>query len=157
MCRLCVASLWSCVLTHCCVSAQPQSNSVKNSIVTSPKGTLPSPALVFIFSSCLHPSLLSFPPLSLILLSFLPLLVTSLPHPLSVVAVLSILWTIRKQSYQTTCQSLVWVTDGRPSCVVNHPIMCGSDGLGGLVDMAVLFLFTELCNDSLFNDFMVHT
>lgn len=28
--------------------AQPQTNSTKNSIVTSPKGNIPSPALVFI-------------------------------------------------------------------------------------------------------------
>lgn len=47
--------------------AQPQSNSTKNSIVTSPKGNLPSPALVFIFSSFLPPSsphpLIPLPPL----------------------------------------------------------------------------------------------
>uniref|UniRef100_A0A8C2I1P5 calcium/calmodulin-dependent protein kinase n=1 Tax=Cyprinus carpio TaxID=7962 RepID=A0A8C2I1P5_CYPCA len=36
-------------LTECmlCFPAQPQTNSTKNSIVTSPKGNLPSPALVF--------------------------------------------------------------------------------------------------------------
>lgn len=40
-------------------SAQPQTNSTKNSIVTSPKGNIPSPALVFtsLFLSILSPCL----------------------------------------------------------------------------------------------------
>lgn len=42
-------------------SAQPQSNSAKNSIVTSPKGNVPSPALVFtsLFLSVLSRSIFS--------------------------------------------------------------------------------------------------
>lgn len=47
------SSLTLCVL---CFPAQPQTNSTKNSIVTSPKGNLPSPALVF--TSLILPSFL---------------------------------------------------------------------------------------------------
>uniref|UniRef100_A0A8C1JYT6 calcium/calmodulin-dependent protein kinase n=1 Tax=Cyprinus carpio TaxID=7962 RepID=A0A8C1JYT6_CYPCA len=47
-----------------CFPAQPQTNSTKNSIVTSPKGNLPSPALVFISLILFFSSTPSFFPFS---------------------------------------------------------------------------------------------